>query len=162
MSPWDVRVDGLDDAERRTLRLAVMLSDLRWFWPRLVPLFIGWMGRQFATEGRFFGDPWEPLSPAYAAWKASRYPGKSILQAEGKLLRAATTPRRRVGPRTLVLEINDYERSGRTMSPSWFQGGTVSMPARPLLFELPPGEVIRELEAVGEDAARELVNRLGL
>ena len=39
----------------------------------------------FDTEGSVFGEPWAPLSPAYAARKAKKYPGKGILVASGKM-----------------------------------------------------------------------------
>lgn len=37
--------------------------------------------RQFATEGAYYGRPWKPLKPRYAAWKATRgYSGKILVQ----------------------------------------------------------------------------------
>jgi hypothetical protein len=41
---------------------------------------------QFAAQG--YG--WAPLTPRYAAWKAAHFPGKPILQREGRLLAAMT------------------------------------------------------------------------
>jgi phage gpG-like protein len=45
----------------------------------------------FETRGRAIGESWAPLSPAYAARKASRYPGKGILEATGKMRRSFQT-----------------------------------------------------------------------
>lgn len=39
----------------------------------------------FETQGRAIGVSWKPLSPAYRAYKARRYPGKGILEATGKM-----------------------------------------------------------------------------
>ncbi len=41
--------------------------------------------RNFEEEGKGAGG-WAPLSTAYAKWKTRRYPGKPILQREGRLL----------------------------------------------------------------------------
>ena len=39
----------------------------------------------FSSEGMSVGEPWKPLSPEYAAWKARHYPGKGILVRTGKM-----------------------------------------------------------------------------
>lgn len=39
----------------------------------------------FDTEGRAIGEKWEPLSPAYRAWKEQNYPGKGILERTGTM-----------------------------------------------------------------------------
>lgn len=39
----------------------------------------------FETEGQALGDPWLPLSPAYALRKERLYPGKGILDASGTM-----------------------------------------------------------------------------
>ena len=57
-------------------------------WESLIPVIQAGVEGQFASEG---GGQWPALSLPYAAWKASRYPGKGILQREGVYLRAATT-----------------------------------------------------------------------
>lgn len=98
---------GLDEAERRVVILRSALRDLRPFWPRLVPVFVRWMREQFESEGAWGGETWAPLSPAYAARKARRYPGKRILVATGDLRKAASTPRRLVTASTLTLIIDD-------------------------------------------------------
>jgi hypothetical protein len=76
--PWPTTasrstVTGGDDAyERKLAQLELFLEDLRTFWPLLVPVFIGWMGAQFVSEGGWGGQTWAPLSPGYAAEKARR------------------------------------------------------------------------------------------
>lgn len=98
---------GLDSTERRVVLLREALRDLRPFWPRLIPVFIRWMRLQFESEGAWGGEEWAPLSPAYAAAKARRYPGKRILVATGDLRRAASSPRRITSAQSLTLVIDD-------------------------------------------------------
>lgn len=45
----------------------------------------------FASEGAMAGSRWAPLSPAYARWKAKRFPGRKIMQRKGKLRRSLIT-----------------------------------------------------------------------
>jgi hypothetical protein len=154
-----------EDAElRRDLeRVILLLNDLRPFWALVVPVFNSWMKRQFEGEGAFFGDPWEPLTPEYAAWKSIHYPGKSILSAEGDLRRAATSAKRRTTPHTLILEIEPYTKEGETLEPSWFEDGTARMSRRPLLgFDVLPGEARGELDALAASYVGEMIRRLGM
>lgn len=164
---FHIEVHNLSEEERRLAQLGVLLRDLRPFWPRVVPLFVSWMGHQFDSEGRFFGDGWVALSPAYKAWKDLQRPGKRILSFgghPGQTLRgAATSPRRIATPLFLELRIDPYDNDGTTIEPSWFQEGTDRMPARPLLSEeLLPSVAMVELDRVAEGYAQELVRRLGL
>lgn len=53
--------------------------------------------RQFATQGSYSGG-WPALSPKYRAWKATRYPGKTILRRTDDLWRSLTE-----GPEVLVI-----------------------------------------------------------
>ena len=69
------------------LRRAV--SDLRPAWAQIIEAFKVQQRELFAGEGREAGG-WEPLDPAYARWKAKRFPGRGILQRTGKLAAAAT------------------------------------------------------------------------
>ncbi len=145
-----------DAAARRQLKLfETLLSDLRPFWPLVVTLQRDWWRRQFNTEGRFAGDGWAPLSPAYAILKARRFPGKPILQATGTMRRAADNPERSVTPHTLTLTIDDPKLQ-------YHQEGTPNMPARPLVFGDPlPGLAQVELEQAAESYVNEMWARLG-
>lgn len=147
--PIEIHVDD-DDAHKMLLKAAHIMSDLRGFWPMVVPLFIKWMGRQFDTEGAYASGGWPRLSPEYAAWKAVNYPGKGILQATGKLRGAASRPSRRVTPNTLVLTIHDPKLA-------YHQQGGGNLPARPLIFgeENMPMDARQELS----EAARDYVTR---
>lgn len=162
MAEWAVEFD--DHGLQRDLERAVLLlNDLRPLWPRVATLAVSWLSRQFDSEGSFFGDPWQPLSPEYAAWKTINFPGKSILSAEGDLRRAATTPTRRSSAHSLTLEIRPYAKKGQEVEPGWFQDGTDKMPARPLLFDhVLPGEPRSELDLVASMYVSDMLKRLGL
>lgn len=181
--------DGLDEAERAVALLIAGISDLRPFWPRVRRIAISWISRQFDTQGAFFGDPWQPLSPAYLAWKTRVYgSSKRILSADGDLRRAATTPRSIVSPLELILRIEPYtkrtarrssgragpgvgiragaavstlERGSQQVDPDWFQTGTTRMPARPL-FADPPALALGELDVEAEAYVDELARAAGL
>lgn len=152
-----LRIDtsGFSEAERRLAQLAVGLLDLRPFWPRVVPLFIGWMREQFETEGAFAGRPWAPLSPQYLAWKSRAYPGKGILYATGAMRRAASSPRREAQPQRLILTIRDPKLE-------YHQAGTDRMPARPLIFSDLPAVAAAQLQQAADDYVDDLARRLGL
>jgi len=152
--PYTTHLEGLDEWDRETQQVAALLLDLRTFWPSVVPLFIGWMRAQFDTQGAFMGDPWAPLSPAYAAWKAIKYPGKPILQAEGDLRQAASSPRRETTPQTLTLTIADPKAG-------YHQDGTGRMPARPLVFDISaPATVQSDIDKAAEDWLDDILRRL--
>lgn len=160
--PQAVVVTGLSDVERRLVKLAQGITNLRRFWPRVARLHRQWMIEQFATEGGFGGDAWEQLSDAYAAWKSEKYPNKGILQATGDLRRAALAPKRIATPKTLTLLVQE---DGRHHEPviDYHQEGTPRMPARPLLFGDPMPSTPRiQLDTLAEEYAQELVVKLGL
>lgn len=148
MTSIRITVDS-EDAERQLRQLALFLSDLRSFWPRVVPLFSSWMRRQFDTEGGFGGQGWAPLAFSTVQRKQALGLRSNILQATGRLKQDASRPSRTATARSLTLTIN---------SPylSYHQAGTSRMPARPLIFYRLPAQAEAELE----DAAREYVTDL--
>lgn len=166
MTDWSVDYD--DEMMKARLRaFASLLLDLRPFWPKVVPLFVGWMNEQFASEGAYWGTPWAPLSPEYAMRKAVMFPGKGILIAEGDLRRESSHPSRRATQRTLTLTIQwrKRKRKGRerrVLDPRWHQLGTDRMPARPLLGQILPPPAQRELENAAEEYVVEMARRVGL
>jgi hypothetical protein len=160
--PWDIDLEGDEEARRNLQRLLYALTDLRPFWPLVIPLFIGWMRRQFETEGAFAGAPWAQLSPAYAAWKAQHYPLRGILVAEGDLRAAASKPKRRTTATQLTLTIDWAAEKGEPVNLGWHQAGTFTMPARPLLFTTMPAAAQVELERAAEHYVEDMIQRLGL
>lgn len=174
-SGFFAKLEGLDETTRGFAILLAGLTDLRLFWPKVVPAFIRWMAEQFDTEGGWGGEHWAELSPDYLARKMVKYPGKPILQATGDLRRAVSQPLRRAGPLTLDLIIDDSEMTHggnepRSVGPyHQFGGGSSEIggtdgrpPKRPLIPELLPPTADAELSAITEEYVRELAQRIGL
>lgn len=160
-------IDGdTEDAERRLHAFAAAMVDLRPFWPKVVPLFIGWMRKQFETEGVFWlGRPWQPLTPAYAARKAAEHPGRGLLVAEGDLRRGASTPRRTVTPRSITFTIDWPKEANKytaEFDPAWHHLGEGNNPRRPLLSDGLPPQAMLELENAVDEYVEETARRLGL
>lgn len=148
-----LRVVGDDEVARQLRRFELLISDLRPFWPLVVPLFIGWIRRQFETEGAFFGRRWLPLSPEYALFKHRVRPGKGILVFDGDLRRAASAPKRFATARSLTLVVDDPKAE-------WHQEGTPRMPARPLIVDGPlPVMAQGELQAAAERYVGDFLGR---
>lgn len=160
MSDIHIDVDGRE-VNRRLDRYALAMLDLRPFWPKLVPLFIGWMRSQFATEGAWAGDPWPQLSESYAAFKARLVPGKPMLQWSGDIRQAASRPERTMLPQSLTLTIRE---SGAHHEPvlAFHQTGAGNLPPRPLLFDALPRQAELEVEREAREYADETARRLGL
>jgi hypothetical protein len=149
-----ILVRGEDEADRQLRQFELLVSDLRPFWPMVVPLFIGWMREQFQTEGAFGGRPWERLSPEYSLFKERVRPGKGILQFDGDLRRAASQPLRSATPTVLTLTIDDPKAE-------FHQEGTDRMPARPLVFGSPlPMRAELELAHAADTYVGDFLHRL--
>lgn len=153
MAEIDVHFDDHGE-QARIQRLAVFMTDLRSFWPLVVPLATSWWRRQFETEGAFGGQKWADLSEPYATWKAANFPGKGILQRTGDMKRAASNPARAVTPTSLTLTIESdvlaYHAEGNT-----------NLPQRLLVFGEPlPVEAQRELDVVAERYVTDLLGRV--
>lgn len=151
----EIEMHGFTEAERALRGFAATMLDLRPFWPLVVPLFIRWMGEQFSTEGEWGGEAWAPLSADYAAYKATKHPGKSILIATGELRGAASRPKRLATPSSLTLTIED-----RTIG--YHQDGTDKMPARPVIPDALPASAEAELELVAEAYIADMARRFGI
>lgn len=81
----------------------------------------------FATEGAAGqSGGWPPLSPAYAAWKAKRFPGRPILVRHGGMKGALLNRPQAV---TVLKQRMLYHPANRYAG--WHQTGTRHMPARP-------------------------------
>lgn len=81
----DIKVTG----DRRTITAVNAwmreLEDWTPVWALIEADFYRMEQEQWASEGSRGGDKWPPLSPAYAAWKARRYPGQPLMVATGAL-----------------------------------------------------------------------------
>lgn len=157
MAAEQIRLEtyGIAEAERALVKMIALLTDLRPFWPRLVPLFIGWMREQFDTEGDWGGGHWAPLSPDYAAWKTAHYPGRGILYATGDLRRSASNPARFVSPMMMSLTITDPKAG-------YHQEGTERMPARKIIPMVLPPYAQDEVRQAAEEYVAEMARRIGV
>lgn len=152
-----VRVDS-SDADRDLRLIAVMLSDLRPFWPRVRRLFADWMRQQFATEGAFWGRPWAALSPAYAARKRILWGDRPILQASGQAYRAALSPiQSRVGPRVLTLSIDDSGPEHPPVLQYHHEGKGV--PRRVVIGDRLPASARFDLDREADEYVRDFLRR---
>lgn len=162
-----VTVTGDKHSEEQIRRLSMQLTDLRGFWPMLVPVVTGWWRQQFETEGAFAGRPWAPLSPAYAAWKSAHAPGKGLLIFAGGIRQAASRPERTALPRSLTLTVDDSKWGHgpkKVAAPilQYHQDGVPGrLTARPLVFGSPlPPAAAADLDAVAGRYVADLLRRL--
>ena len=110
--PISIRVDGDVEYARAFDLSARLADDLREPLGDVGAELIGAVSRQFASEGASeLGTRWQPLSPAYAAWKQANYPGRPMLVRTGEMRSAAVDARRALSitPRRLTYTVDsDY------------------------------------------------------
>lgn len=83
-------IEGYERVSVGLSRWAQQIRDFRPFWRQYVaPWFFAALVKSFETQGAPV-DRWTPLSKTYAAWKARRYPGKTILRRTDRLIRSLT------------------------------------------------------------------------
>lgn len=126
----DIRIGDEALFHRRFTRFISDLADLSPAFEDMADSFRRFMAEGFDSEGAATGDRWTPLSTAYAAWKARRYPGKAILQREGILLESLT------GGAGEIRVITDRHLAVGTAVPYalYHQYGTrTGLPARPVI-----------------------------
>lgn len=125
-----IRLPGLAALSVGLSRLRTDISDWTAFWrDRFAPFFYYSIQQDFVLEGSGSGARWAPLSPAYAQWKAERFPNAGILVRSGALktsLSGPTAPLAVFKPAATSLEIG-------TTAPGaiYHQLGTRFMPQRP-------------------------------
>ena len=164
-----LRLDGADweFQDQRIAALIATIMDLRPFWPRIVPLFVRWMGEQFETEGAWAAQPWARLSPMYEAWKQRHYPGRGILVVRGGrapgLRFAAQSPNTTFRPQEAIFRIQGWRSGdGDLLDPGWHQEGTDRMPARPIIPDVLPQAASDDVSQAAESYIEENVRALGL
>lgn len=111
------------------------VTDAREAWEVLARRFATAERRQFTSQGLYGSGGWRPLSPRYAAWKASRYPGKTILRRTDDLFKSLTQ-------RPFGIEVIEplYMVVGSDVDyGAYHQSGTSRMPQRRPV-ELPESE----------------------
>jgi hypothetical protein len=137
----EVSIAGTDRVVALVDSLAHASQDMRPLWDEIVPRFVAMEVTAFAEQGGA-GGPWAPLSPGYAAEKAKRHPGKTILRATDDLFHSLTD--------RLDIDIREQHMlvmgSADPNAPR-HQHGTGRMPARRVI-DPPPSEVRTWVELV--------------
>jgi len=82
---------GEAQIDRTLERFELGAQDASPAWEKMAESFLRAERRQFKSEGAYASGGWAPLSPRYAAWKATHYPGKPILRRTDDLWRSLTT-----------------------------------------------------------------------
>ena len=70
-------------------KFAGAIDDLRPVFSAFLPKYRSLVGRNFETEGVYFGQKFKPLSAGYRQWKERFYPGQKILQLTRRMITAA-------------------------------------------------------------------------
>ena len=114
-----------EDQINRTLARFEHADDATEVWNALAADFLKVEKRQFGSVGGAGSGGWAPLKPAYAKWKAARYPGKPILQREGDLIRSLT-----VGPQVRVITPGYMILGSNVEYGAYHQSGGPHLPRR--------------------------------
>lgn len=81
---------GDTQLERTLEDIAERAEDMRPVWDVLADRFVELEKRQFASQGAYASGGWQPLSERYGRWKATNYPGQTILRREDELYDSLT------------------------------------------------------------------------
>lgn len=84
-------IAGEVQLDRGIARFSEGCTDYRPIWPVIEDDFYAQEKAQFESEGAEGGEKWQALTPEYAGWKETHYPGMPILQRTGDLVRSLTT-----------------------------------------------------------------------
>ena len=135
----EIRVVGLDELQKRNDEVGVWAKGP--FRGRAAGKirddFLDEVGDSFSSRGRSTGTSWAPLSPAYASWKNSAYPGRPLLVLTGRMRDSF-----RAGSRDLIYNRKQQGQGNfghkrlplgtRVPYAGYHQSGTSKMPRRPL------------------------------
>ena len=83
-------IEGLDEAIAELREMAAHAEDATPIMQEIAAGAASEMSRNFQTQRSSQGGAFKPLSKAYAARKAKRYPGKPILRATDQLMQSIT------------------------------------------------------------------------
>lgn len=86
-----VEIEGEVQLERDLEKYSARGEDLETFFEHFTDWFHDHEAKQFESEGMYASAGWAPLSPRYAMWKHRVWPGKLILERQGKLKRSLTS-----------------------------------------------------------------------
>lgn len=129
--------------DREISRFSNGVSDFRVVAPSILTALRSIVADQFASQGRGL---WRPLSKRYAAQKARKYPGKTILRRTDRMYDSLV---KRTA--SSIVSINKNELTYGTSVPyaSFHQAGTKKMPARKIiaLTEADNDRIVKAVQA---------------
>ena len=128
-------VDGGERIDFMLSRFGAGVTNFLPFWQMwFMPRFISDVQAGFESEGEPVGG-WAALSPAYAAWKMRKFPGRKILELTGRLKRSLTLEGGGLGPDGIYEEGPTSLTVGTSVPYARFhQMGTPKMPQRRFLW----------------------------
>lgn len=130
MIRFGLDIAGVEVLDRAFNRLDHFISDFRGLWPEVIKEFYGIERKQFDTQGSSGATGRYPaLSPAYAKYKAIKFPGQPILQAHGDLMKSLTDPD--AADAILKPEKDQLTIGSKHPAAIHHQRGTSRMPPRP-------------------------------
>lgn len=146
MDELTINVLGVNELNARLGRLGRATSDLSLPMKDIGSYLTGFFsGQVFASRGRIIGEPWAPLNPRYAAYKARRYPGRPPLIRTGLMNRSFKADSGRSSVR--ITNTAPYFR--------YVQQGTGRMPAR-ITMKLDAARQQQIVELVADYISREV------
>ncbi len=141
---------GLNSIKRKIDKVADRSKNLTPVWPKVGSYMAASNRRQFSSHGAYYGTPWAPLKPEYAAWKIGHSSSGKILVLSGGL-RASLVSR--------PMSIERYSAQDATFGtdhwlskfhhPGTHRNGEQANPPRPLMRKTPKmtndvGKIVRE------------------
>lgn len=115
---------GEEQFQGTLTRLQATISDLSSAFRTTGEYLVDFFANQvFESEGAIFGHPWTALSPKYALWKSTHYPGRGILERTGTLRRGFKA----MSTATYLTVYNNVEYG------KYHQAGTSHLPQRVLV-----------------------------
>ncbi len=153
---FTIAVPGQEAFVTALQRFAESITDFTPFWfSYFLPTWFAYISQSYASQGGSTGSDWSPLSAAYAAWKAKRWPGQPIGVLTGRTRSSLTT----LNDPNAVLEMQPQAFAVGTKLdyPIFLQLGTARMPARPpmrITQQFASVEVAKLLQKFGHDTLK--------
>lgn len=147
---------GVKSAQRTINKIAERSKNLTPVWPKVGSYMAASNRRQFSSHGAYYGTPWAPLKPEYAAWKISHSSSRKLLVLSGGL-RASLVSR----PMNIehysaqTAEFGTDHWLSKFHHPGTHRNGQQANPPRPLMKKTPKmtndvGKIVRQYVLSGK------------
>lgn len=101
----------------------------------------------FNSRGSVYGEPWAPLNPVYAAWKAQHYPGRPMEVQTGKMRDSFGWD---AGPSQVIIKNSAKTKNGLPLLALQQNGTSRGLPPRMIMaLESTQIEKVKEILRVG-------------